>query len=75
MRKFAIMSALASAALAVPGVMASAVLPEPGFDGFGGSRPSRVRGKHKPRRHGQTLKSCRVKIGRRVRRKHRRAVK
>lgn len=31
------------------------------------------RGKFKPRRHGQKLKSCRVKVGKRVRRKHRRA--
>jgi hypothetical protein len=37
------------------------------------SRSSPPRGKHQPRRHGQKLKSCRVKIGRRVRRKHRRA--
>jgi len=37
------------------------------------SRASRVPGKHKLRRHGQKLRSCRNKISRRVRRKHRRA--
>ena len=39
--------------------------------GSAGSR--RGRGKHKPRRHGQKLKSCRNKISRRVKRRHRRA--
>lgn len=38
-----------------------------------GSPGTTRRGKHKLPRHGQKLKSCRVKIGRRVRRKHRRA--
>jgi hypothetical protein len=33
------------------------------------------RGKRKPPRHGQKLKSCRIKVGRRVRRKHRRAAR
>jgi hypothetical protein len=36
-----------------------------------GTRPTR--GKRKLRRHGRKLRSCRRKIGRRVRRRHRRA--
>jgi hypothetical protein len=52
--------------------------PMPDMDGsFLPRRRSRStttkRGKHKKPRHGQKPKSCRAKIGRRVRRKHRRA--
>lgn len=40
------------------------------YNGCGGGNR---RGKHKAGRHGQKPKSCRNKISRRVRRKHRRA--
>jgi hypothetical protein len=51
----------------------AADLSVPFVDISGGGRPTTKRGKHKLPRHGQKLKSCRNKISRRVRRKHRRA--
>lgn len=45
----------------------------PVLSGRTGRAGTTKHGKRKLRRHGQKLKSCRIKIGRRVRRKHRKA--
>lgn len=71
-------ASLAAAAAALAVTIANTA---PDMDDIAGSvflpgnsgRPTTKRGKHKLPRHGQKLKSCRNKISRRVRRKHRRA--
>lgn len=68
----AAVAALLATPMAAPAVTEPSVGPR--FKHCGGyTRPRPATGKGKPGRHGQKLKSCRLKVGKRVRRKHRRA--
>jgi hypothetical protein len=72
-RNLAILAAACVGMAAAPAVAASVadVVPLPGS--LRGKERHPSRGKRKLPRHGQKLKSCRNKVSRRVRRKHRRA--
>jgi hypothetical protein len=73
--KIAVLDPLMVSPAVASGVAASPRSRADDFKFCGGYTKARpAGGKHKPRHHGQKLKSCRVKIGRRVRRKHRRTL-
>lgn len=73
MRTYAMIGGVAAMLAGSVAAGAAASTSAPTEPAYGEPDRHKSSGKHKPRRHGQKLKSCRVKIGRRARRKHRRA--